>query len=122
MYIWTMVQIYKFFAKRKSDSHKKLRFRPILSPHLLLTPLIPRDFCGGWRGFLAPTTRAMVGGFFGGTRGLAGVPRAFGGEGASAADTLLRGGWAGVWHDHNPRYGGWLLWRGAGVGAGSRAL
>ena len=51
MYIWTMVQIYKFFVKRKSDSHKKLRIRPILSPHLLLTPLIPRDFCGGWRGF-----------------------------------------------------------------------
>ena len=75
MYIWTMVQIYKFFAKRKSDSHKKLRFRPILSPHLLLTPLIPRDFCGGWRGFLAPTTRAMVGGFFGGVRG--GVARGF---------------------------------------------
>ena len=32
MYIWTMVQIYKFFAKRKSDSHKKLRFCPILPP------------------------------------------------------------------------------------------
>ena len=73
MYIWTMVQIYKFFVKRKSDSHKKLRFRPILSPHLLLTPLIPRDFCGGWRGFGASTTRAMVGGFFGGVRGLARV-------------------------------------------------
>ena len=64
MYIWTMVQIYKFFVKRKSDSHKKLRFRPILPPHLLLTPLIPRDFGGGWRGFCASTTRAMVGGFF----------------------------------------------------------
>ena len=84
MYIWTMVQIYKFFAKRKSDSHKKLRFRPI---HLLLTPLVPRDFAGlaGVGGssarlsleFPTPTTRALVGGVFWAGRGLVVAPRAF---------------------------------------------
>ena len=93
-----MVPIYEFFVKRKSNSHKKLRFHPILPPYLLRTPSFRAIFagvgggfsrpqpalwwmafvegCGGWRWFCASTTRAMVGGLFGGVRGLAGVSRA----------------------------------------------